>query len=131
MWKNIKLTTVRRDRPKYRGFKVLDHVKGIFKEGESDLIIWGVQEPMPLKDEDPVLMALDGFLNINQAVEDLKQYRGHEDTDENSLVILFGTIDSYHVPGEIINLERFGKLTRQWKGESLSKLKGRSFQQVF
>lgn len=120
VWKNIKLTTVRRDKPKYHGFKVLERITGNFEKEKRDLVIWGVLESKPLKEIDPVLLALDGFLDVDMAVEDLKQYPGYEDTDENSSVTLIATINKYHILSEILNLNQSSKLTQQRSGESLS-----------
>ena len=122
VWKNIKLTTIRKDDAKYHGFKVLESVTGNFEGEKRDLVIWGVLESVPLKEVDPILLALDGYLNIDQAVNDLKQYPGYENIDENSPVTLIATLDKQHIPSLLVNLDQLDKLSAQRKGESLSKV---------
>lgn len=122
VWQNTKLTTVRKDDPKYHGFKVLENVIGNFDGEKRDLIIWGVQASIPLKEVDPVLLALDGFLSVDQAVEDLRQYPGYENMDENSPVTLIAALDKARVPSIEISFNQFVELSGQRSGKSLSEV---------
>lgn len=119
IWNNIKLTTIRKDDPKYHGFKILESVTGNFERKKRDLLIWGIQESIPLKNIDPVLLALDGFLTIDQAINDLRQYQGYQKMDENSPVTLIATLGKLNIQSPI-SLELLNKLSAQRKGESLS-----------
>lgn len=118
--KAIKLTTIRRDSEKYRNFNVYDKVEGNFNEENIDLYIWGIQKSVRLGEIDPILLALDGFLNTNQAVEDLRRYPGYENINENTPVTLIGILDKQHVPSPLLSLMQFSLLTSQHRGESLS-----------
>lgn len=119
---NIKLATLRKDDPKYHGFGVAETIEANCDGHKLDLIIWGVQESIPLREIDPVLLALDGFLTIDQAVTDLKVYPGYGNINEGSPMTLITTIDKDNLFNDFRTMRYMDNLFGALSGKSLSEV---------
>lgn len=118
---DIKLVTIRKDDPKYHGFKVLETVTAKCEGEDLRLLVWGVQEVIPLNEIDPVVRALDGFLTLEQAVTELKVYPGYENINEESPMTLIATISRDNVLN-MHGMSLYDELAGQRRGKSLSEV---------
>lgn len=120
--RNFKLATIRKDDPKYHGFKVFEKVTGKCQNENIELMIWGVEESIPLNKIDPVVMALDGFLSVDQAVNDLKIYPGYAGITKESPMTLIGHIGTYNAYNFKNGLSQLDEITQQRNGKSLAEV---------
>jgi len=88
--KTLKLVTIRKPAEKYHGFEVGEEIVGRCGRESVPLVVWGVLEDVPLNEMDPVLLACDGFLNLNQAVQGLGEL--YEDVKEDTPMTLIATV---------------------------------------
>jgi hypothetical protein len=101
--RDIKLVSLRKDSEKYREAKPGQIVTANFGDRKKDLVVWGASHQRPLDEISPVLLALNGYMDVSKAVRDLRSYPGYEEINRISKVSIVGTVTK----------DRFASLSRE------------------
>lgn len=115
---NYKLITLRKDSPKYHVFHVGEHVNANCNGKDVPIVIWGF-ETAPLRDIDPIVRGLDGFITLEQALE-MRRFSGYEDYCETTPTTVIAAMHE----------KFFDKLTDRQKEVLLGQNDGRPLKEI-